>query len=209
MVKVFDLDGTLLDSNGIWRAVDEAFVARHGLKLTEEYNEFVSHAIFPAAARFTKEYYHLPETEEEIMDAWRSLAKNAYAQELPLKPNVRAYLEQCAGRHEKMVLYTSSEPSLCRAALERHGIADYFEELFFAQELGLEKKHPASFLALSKQMGEQPEDCILFDDSPVACASAKKAGWQVMGMYDSYFDRYIEKMKEICDCFLAGFRELL
>jgi len=209
MVKVFDLDGTLLDSNGIWREVDEAFVARHGLKLTEEYNKFVSHAIFPVAARFTKEYYHLPETEEEIMDIWRSLARNAYAQELPLKPNVRAYLEQCAGRNEKMVLYTSSEPSLCRAALERHGIADYFEELFFAQELRLEKKHPASFWALSKQMGELPEGCILFDDSPVACASAKEAGWQVIGVYDAFFAGYIEKMKEICDRYLSDFGELL
>ena len=38
MIKVFDLDGTILDSNGVWRWVDETFVGRHGLQLTDEYN---------------------------------------------------------------------------------------------------------------------------------------------------------------------------
>ena len=75
MVKVFDLDGTLLDSNGIWRWVDETFLHQHGHKLTDEYNAYVSHAIFPDAAHFTKVYYNLPITEAEIMDGWLALAK--------------------------------------------------------------------------------------------------------------------------------------
>ena len=70
MVKVFDLDGTLLDSNGIWRWVDETFLHQHGHKLTDEYNAYVSHAIFPDAAHFTKVYYNLPITEAEILDGY-------------------------------------------------------------------------------------------------------------------------------------------
>ena len=42
MVKVFDLDGTLLDSNGIWRWVDETFLYQYGHELTDEYNAYVS-----------------------------------------------------------------------------------------------------------------------------------------------------------------------
>ena len=59
MVKVFDLDGTLLDSNGIWRWVDETFLYQYGHELTDEYNAYVSHAIFPDAAHFTKVYYNI------------------------------------------------------------------------------------------------------------------------------------------------------
>ena len=47
MVKVFDLDGTILDSNGIWRRVDEIFVGRYGFELTDEYNELSLIHIFP------------------------------------------------------------------------------------------------------------------------------------------------------------------
>ena len=100
MVIVFDLDGTLLDSNGIWRWVDETFLHQHGHKLTDEYNAYVSHAIFPDAAHFTKVNYNLPITEAEIMDGWLALAKNAYAHTLPLKSGAKEYLKQCADRAE-------------------------------------------------------------------------------------------------------------
>ena len=36
---IFDMDGTLIDSNGIWRQVDEAFLAKRGYPYTREYYE--------------------------------------------------------------------------------------------------------------------------------------------------------------------------
>lgn len=49
-MKLFDLDGTLIDSNGIWVDVDLRFLGRHGLTPTEEYTYAVGHSIFPVAA---------------------------------------------------------------------------------------------------------------------------------------------------------------
>ncbi|MEI3305118.1 MAG: hypothetical protein V8R40_03275 [Dysosmobacter sp.] len=51
----FDLDGTLIDSNGIWRDVDRTFLARRGLPYAHAYYEGVAHTIFSLAAKFTKE----------------------------------------------------------------------------------------------------------------------------------------------------------
>ena len=34
---LFDLDGTLIDSNGVWVTVDECFLSRRGLRPTPEY----------------------------------------------------------------------------------------------------------------------------------------------------------------------------
>lgn len=209
MVKVFDLDGTLLDSNGVWRWVDETFVGRHGLQLTDEYNEYVAHAIFPDAAQFTKAYYHLEESEEDIMAAWYELAYDAYASELSLKPGARAYLAQCMAKGERMVLYTSSQPSLCRAALAHHHIEDCFEQLLFAQELKLEKKYADSFLQLSQMLEEIPAQCLLYDDSPLSCTSAKAAGWQVIGVEDPFFAHHRQELDRQCDRVIRGFQELL
>lgn len=209
MVRVFDLDGTLLDSNGIWRSIDERFVQQRGRVLTDEYNDYVSHAIFPDAARFTKQYYHLEETEAEIMAAWHSMAYRAYASELAMKPWARAFLMQCRDAGEQTVLYTSSEPSLCRAALTHHGIEGCFERLLFAQELKLEKKHSASFTTLSTMLETEPGECILYDDSPVACASAKAAGWHVTGIYDPFFAPYRDAMLRQCDEYIMGFEQLI
>lgn len=209
MVKVFDLDGTLLDSNGVWRWVDETFVGQFGLALTDEYNEYVSHAIFPDAARFTKAYYGLSVSEEVIMDAWYQLAYNAYARELELKPNALSYLKHCRAHGERMVLYTSSQPSLCKAALDHHQITQFFESLYFAQELSLEKKFPDSFSQLSHMLGETSQHCILLDDSPLACASAKAAGWQVIGVEDPFFAHRRAELISQCDRTIQNFSELL
>ena len=209
MVKVFDLDGTLLDSNGIWRWVDETFLRRHGCELTDEYNEYVSHAIFPDSAHFTRKYYHLAITEDEIMKQWLELAQDAYANTLPLKAGAKEYLAQCAANGDRMVLYTSSEPSLCRAALDRHALLPCFSQIFFAQELKLEKKFPESFLTLSQILKEPPADCCLFDDSPVACRAAKAAGWYVVGIRDDLFSHSEIEMQKTCNQLIDNLVALL
>ena len=78
-MHIFDMDGTLIDSNGIWREVDEAFLAKRGFPYTKEYYQGVAHTIFPLAAEFTKRYCHLEESVEDIMAEWMEMAGDAYA----------------------------------------------------------------------------------------------------------------------------------
>ena len=209
MVKVFDLDGTLLDSNGIWAEVDQRFIAQFGKELTEEYNQYVAHAIFPDAARFTKQYYQLDISEADIMAQWKALAYRAYAEELPLKANARRYLDQCHAAGEHIMLYTSSEPSLCMAALRRHSIDAVFEQILFAQELDLEKRYADSFVRLSQMLNAWPEACVLLDDSPVAWSSARATGWHVIGVYDKFFAEQQAEKQALCERYIHNFDELM
>ena len=142
---IFDMDGTLIDSNGIWRDVDTAFLAKRGLPYTHEYYEGVAHTVFPKAAIFTKEYCHLSESTDEIMAEWMEMAGDLYTTSVPVKPGVVAYLEKCRAAGERMAVLTSSVPAHCHAALEHLGLKPYFEHIYFAQELGMDKKEPAIY----------------------------------------------------------------
>lgn len=83
----FDLDGTLLDSNGIWLDIDIQFLGRHGISpVPEEYTDYVTHHTFHDAAEHTRRVFSLPLTAEEIIAAWREMAQDAYAGQLALKP---------------------------------------------------------------------------------------------------------------------------
>ncbi len=206
---IFDMDGTLIDSNSVWKEVDVAFLAKRGLPYTDEYYEGVSHTIFPLAAVFTKEYAHLEESCEEIMAEWMEMAGNSYAEKVPIKPHVREFLEQCRQRGERMVVYTAAVPEHCHAALEHLGLLPYFERIIFAQELNMEKKDPASFHKVCQLLGVKEKDCTLFDDSVAACRSAKGAGLQVVGVYDQYFAHTEAEMRSLCDRYVMGFGELL
>ncbi len=206
---LFDLDGTLVDSSGIWLQIDLDFTARRGLPHTKEYHDFVAHTTAPAAARFTKDYYHLSESPEEIMQEWSDQALYEYSHNILPKPYVRTYLEQCRAAGEEMVILTSSAPELCRATLKKNDLAPYFSRLFFAQEFGLEKRDPALFHAVARELNTTPEACLLYDDSPVACRGAKEAGFQVTGVYDHIFSDHEAEMRSFCDCYIRDFSELL
>lgn len=98
------MDGTLIDSNGIWKDVDIAFLKKRGFAYTRAYYEGVAHTIFPLAAKFTKEYCHLSESTEEIMAEWMEMAGDAYATRVPVKPGVQAYLDRLprgGGAHDR------------------------------------------------------------------------------------------------------------
>ena len=206
---LFDFDGTLVDSNGVWEEVDNTFLTRRGLTPTQEYSETVGHSIFPLAAQFTIDYYHLDTTPQAIMDEWTQLGREAYLSQVPAKPGALAFLDQCRRQGQTMVLLTACVPEFCQAALKRLNMENYFSRLIFVQELGMLKKDPATFVHVLKELGATPEESILYEDSPGACAAAKKAGLTVVGVYDPFYARYEGELKELCHQYIYSFTELL
>ena len=205
---LFDLDGTLIDSNGIWEDIDLSFLGSHGLTPTEEYAHTVGHSIFPVAAAFTRDYYHLDLTPEEIMDEWMAGARSAYAQ-VEMKPGALAFLERCRDKGESMALVTACVPELCRAALRRHDLEGFFTDFIFAQELGLEKRDPAVYRLTAERLGVSPGDCTLYEDAPHNCAAAQSMGMKAVGVYDRFYAKYREQMRRGCDGYIDSFLELL
>ena len=208
-MKLFDFDGTLVDSNGVWDEIDVRFLQRRGLTPTREYCETVGHSIFPIAAQFTREYYHLDMEPQAIMDEWLSMARDAYEHQVPLKPGAAEYLAQCAAEGTPMALFTACVPELCRAALDRHGLTKYFSRVIYVQEMGLEKRNPESFRLALEQLGVPGSACTMYEDSPGACEAAKTAGLTVVGVYDRFYAAHEEKMRRLCDCYVYSFTELL
>ena len=207
-MQIFDMDGTLIDSNGIWKDVDTAFLAKRGLPYTRAYYEGVAHTIFPLAAKFTKEFCHLPESEA-IMAEWMDMAGDLYGTSVPVKPGVRAYLEKLRDAGERMMVVTSAVPVHCRTALTHLGLMPYFERIVFAQELHREKKDPALWRLAAETAGVSPEDCTLYDDSVEACRGAKAAGMRAVGVYDPFFAATETEMRAVCSRYIRSFEELV
>lgn len=208
-MKLFDLDGTLIDSNGVWREVDHQFLSAHGLTSTDEYLHAVGHSIFPIAAEFTREYYHLDLTAEEIMAQWSALAQDAYEHHIPLKAGAREFLVREAGKGEPLVLVTACVPAMCYAVLDRHGLTPLFDHLIFAQDLGMEKRDPRFLAAVLTHLGVAAEDCTFYEDAPDNCAAAKAAGMKVVGIMDDFYLAGRQQLLEVCDRCVADFTELL
>ena len=204
----FDLDGTLIDSNGIWKNVDREFLAKRNIPYSHEYYEGVAHTALPMAAVFTKEYCKLEESCEEIIAEWMEMSRDMYAH-VPLKEGVLDYLNQCRAEGHRMAIVTSSVPEHCYTALKKLELESYFEFVTFAQQAGMHKKHPDVWLAAAERAGVAPADCTVFDDSFAACQGAKAAGMQVVGVHDQFFAQHQQEMEQFCDRYIQSFEELL
>lgn len=195
----FDLDGTLLDSNGIWLDIDMVFLGQHGISPVPEcYTDYVVHHTFQDAAEYTKRYFHMDLSPEEIIAAWQDLAKAAYASQLALKPGARDFLERANRAGVRCALLTSCMPQLCQSALSFHRLHPLLERVLTTAGLGLEKRDAELYRQAARLCGERAEDCVLFDDSPVYCAAARAAGWQVYGVADPVFADRAEEMARVC-----------
>ncbi len=206
---IFDLDGTITDTNGLWNEVDREFLARRGLAVTPEYRRVVERSIYPIAARFTQEYYRLPDAPEDIMAEWDSLAAHHYRELAPLKPGAEEFLRQCEREGRPMAIFTACRPALCQTVLERFHLRELFSHVVFAEEIGLEKRDPRCFTRLSELLGTPPEGCTLFDDSPDNCATAMKAGMSAVGVYDAYYAGRQDELKSVCTRYVRSLEELV
>lgn len=206
---IFDLDGTIADTNNVWLEVDLEFLGRRNLPHTQEYQRVVERSIAPIAAQFTKEHYQLPDSPEDIMAEWDSLAQRHYRELAPLKPGAEAFLRQCAAEGRPMAVFTACRPALCRAVLERFRLDGLFRQVVFAEEIGLEKRNPQCFVRLGELLGVPPEACVLFDDSPDNCATAARAGMDTVGVYDSYYDGRQDELRAVCRRYVHSLQELV
>lgn len=206
---LFDLDSTLIDSASVWLNIDLDFLSRRGLEHTKEYHDFVAHSTLPSAAAYTKEYYSLTETPDEIINEWKSMLRDAYGQTIPLKPFAGEFVVKCRASGEKMAIVTSNTAELCESVLARHGLIKDFDGFVYAENLGLEKTDPELFRAALLRLGEKPETSTLFDDSPHVCRAAKNVGLTVVGVYDDFFAAEEAEMRVLCDRYIKSFGELI
>ena len=179
------------------------------MESTDEYLNVVEHSIFPVAAQFTKDYYKMDTTPEAIMAEWLSLAKEAYEYHIPLKPGAREFLIQQATKGERLALVSACVPELGYAVLSRHGISPFFQHIVFAQEVGLEKRHPDFFQRVLEHLSATPQECTFIDDAPDNCSAAKAIGMTVIGILDPLYKNEFDRMRHICDRCVCNFNELL
>lgn len=183
---IFDMDGTLLDSMGVWQKVDELFLGRRGIAVPDDYMRAISSVPFKEAAVYTKERFRLSEDVGEIVAEWNEMAGREYAENVGLKPGAVGLLDYLRGSGIKIAAATSLMDNLCYSALERNGIYEYFSAFAFTRETGRGKGCPDVFLLAAERAGAKPESCVCYEDTLAGVTGAKSAGMYVVGVLDSY-----------------------
>lgn len=202
---IFDLDGTLLNSNDLWEKIDIEFLSKRGYTVPPDYIVKVSALNFKEAALYTKTLFDLPETTTELINEWRSMAQYEYEHNIKLKPHAKAYLRKLKERGIKLGVATSLPPSLFIPALKNNGIYELFDCYCTAENSKRGKEHPDFFIETVREMQSVPEKCLFFEDVFSAMKSIKQAGAKVCAVYDYYSLKDIPEILSLADSFIMSF----
>ena len=183
---IFDMDGTLLDSETLARAAFMLAIVDLGFDYqAETYNRCIgtSHAGTEAILRaaYGPTYDH-----SQLHERWTARFL-AHKQDNPIavKPGVLRVLEALVSRSIPMAVATSNRRDVCEQHLQEAGLRGYFGHLVCADEAGLTKPAPDPYLLAARKLNVRPAGCWAVEDSATGVLSAYRAGLRVFHVPDA------------------------
>ena len=206
---LFDLDGTLLDSMGVWEQIDVDFLTRRNIPVPEDYAQAIAPMGFRRAAEYTIARFGFSQSPEEIMEEWHQMAVEQYAHHLSLKPGAKEYLEELKQQGKPLAVVTASYPELYQPALERGGGLDLFDTIVTVNQVPRGKGFPDIYLEAAKRIQVPPQQCAVFEDITQGIQGAKAADCLAVAVYDSANQGQWDQTKALADLSIRSFEELL
>ena len=205
---IFDLDGTLIDSNAVWEKIDRIILGKRGIRCTDSFIHKLASLTYEEAA---EEMHKLgvKETTEELIAECNELAVKEYRYNIFLKDGVREYLDYLKKNNIKIALATASPKMLYEPVLRNNCIYNYFDAFCTTEDVGKSKDYPDIYLYAASEVGVAPEECVVFEDVLKGIVSAKNAGMNTVGVYDKYSDEDIITLRMTSDNFIMNFLEML
>lgn len=199
---ILDMDGTLLDSSGMWDDVARGLLAQWNAVYTQGQGDDTMTMTIDGAAAYFVEQCHLPVTPQELARQIRDRARQAYGTIAKLKPGVREAIDLMKSRGMTLCVASGTEKPLVDAALEQFGILDRFA-FTVSCRTPRGKAEPEVYLRAAQKLGATPEQIMVFEDSPVAVHTARQAGFYTIGVLDEHTRPHWEEVRRDANAVLT------
>jgi HAD superfamily hydrolase (TIGR01509 family) len=178
---LFDMDGTIVDTEPYWIAAEYRLVESFGGTWSDEHaHALVGNALI-ASAEYLREHGGVPLEPEEIVERLLDEVVRATRDAVPWRPGAVDLLADLGRRGVPCALVTMSYERLARVVLEQLP-AETFGALVTGDQVADGKPHPEAYLTAAARLGVDPTQCVAIEDSPTGIASAEAAGCTVVAV---------------------------
>ncbi|WP_446898071.1 HAD family hydrolase [Clostridium sp. LBM24168] len=183
---IFDLDGTLLDSMGMWENIDKEYLGNRNIPMPANLKMEIEHLSFRETAEYFKSRFNISDCIEIIEKDWYNMAFSKYAKNAMIKPYAKQFLRLLKSKNIKIALATSNYRTTSIAALKRNHIYELFDAIITTQDITRGKNFPDIYIVASTKINIPPEKCVVFEDSLPAIKAARQANMYVVAVHDKY-----------------------
>ncbi|MFF5369705.1 HAD family hydrolase [Streptomyces sp. NPDC013187] len=183
MSVIFDLDGTLVDSEPNYYEAGRRTLAEYGVAdfTWADHERYVGISTQETVADW-KDRYDLPASVGELL-----AVKNRHYLELARSatrayPEMRAFVELLATEGVPMAVASGSSPEAIAAVLTGTGLDARLHTVVSADEVAHGKPAPDVFLEAARRLGAAPSDCVVLEDAAPGAAAAHAAGMRCIAV---------------------------
>jgi mannitol-1-/sugar-/sorbitol-6-/2-deoxyglucose-6-phosphatase len=174
---VFDMDGVLLDSEPIWRAVEREIFAGLGIRVTDDdLRETMGVRIADVVERWHRRHPWAEPSRAEVAAAVVDGVARRIEEAGVLHPGVRGAIDRLESDGVRLALASSSPMRLIRAVLAMGELEERFDVVVTAEGEVRGKPDPAVYLSAARALGVAPARCLAIEDSINGVRAAKAAG---------------------------------
>ncbi|HEX3826744.1 MAG TPA: HAD family phosphatase [Sporichthyaceae bacterium] len=172
---LWDMDGTLVDTEPYWIECEFALVESYGGSWSEDHaHQLVGGDLLESAA-YIAVHGHVPLPPQEIVRVLLDGVVARVREHIPWRPGAQELLTELAALRIPCALVTMSWRRFAEAVLD--GLpAGTFSALVTGDEVGRPKPDPEPYLLAARMLGARPQDCVAIEDSPRGVTSAVAAG---------------------------------
>lgn len=227
---IFDMDGTLIDSVGIWNAVDMEILKRYGRngadQLTEKQVQQQRDELLrkhKGAAKPYEEYYRdlkakfdFTVSAEDAVKARYDLAQEMLAEMIEYKPGAAEFLKELKGQGFVLVIASTTKRDNMNVyrnknvnIMSKAPIDETFSLVYTREDVAEMKPAPEIYLKAMDTLGFEPSECLIFEDSLIGAEAAKVSGAEVAIIYDKYSDDERDEINHLADYVIDDYRQAL
>ncbi len=173
---LWDLDGTIIDSEPLWMAGEHELAEKYGKTWTQEDGLALVGNSLIGSGEYIKERLEADMSAEEIVDFLVVRLAAALREEIPWRPGARELIDALHAEGIPQALVTMSYASIA----EPIAAAIPFGAVVTGDIVARGKPHPDPYLMAAELLGVDAADCLAIEDSGTGATSANAAGCHVL-----------------------------
>lgn len=179
---LFDMDGTICDTESAWMAAEFALARRYGAEWTSEDGLLLVGSDLLASGDYIQRRMRLPMSAAQIVDELvDAVLSTVAARGVQWRPGALELLVECNDAGLPTALVTMSYRRLADAVIAAMPFGR-FDAVVTGDEVVSGKPAPDSYLLAAQRLGVEAEACLVIEDSPTGAAAGEAAGCLVLAV---------------------------